>query len=141
MSKRLKNPDQIPLLAVPSVDVGPFKAALVSAIKSCPLSREQIADRMSLILGKGLSVHEINTWTAQSKDRHLPRADELIAFVQVTGRPEPLAAIAAEARLTVIGPEDAQLLEIARLEEEKARINDRLNRLAAIRRGSRDEQG
>lgn len=120
------------MFSVPTINVKPFKDALKDALRACPLSRDQVADRMSMILGKKITIHEINTWTAQSKEAHLPRTDELIAFHQVVGRPEPINAIAAEAGLTVIDQADARILKIAKLKREKLRIQQEIERLTAI---------
>jgi hypothetical protein len=46
---------------------------LSECIKSCPLSRYEIAGKLSELLGKEITKYQLDTWTAESKEGyHLP---------------------------------------------------------------------
>jgi len=105
--------------SIPVIDIPALKNALSLAIKKCPKSREQVADDVSAILRKRVSVDEINSWTAVSKPGHLPRLDELAAFIMATGSPAPNGALAALAGHAVIGRRDADILRLAKLHRER----------------------
>ena len=116
---------------VPVFDPAPIKASLRFAIRDMTRSREQIADSMSEILGKRVARTEIDSWTADSKPGHLPRADELVAFVMAGGDRDGRVAqlFASLCGQLVIDKNDAAMLEAARLRRDRAAIDARLSRI------------
>lgn len=135
MPKSKEKIGQEELFDVPILDVTPIKQAIATSMRGLSLSREQVADRMTLYLGKRITKSQINDWCTPSKPAHLPRADELLALVFATGRPDIPDAIAQVAKFRVIDRKDAELLEIARLEEEETIIQEKLAQMRAFRRG------
>jgi hypothetical protein len=138
MSKTQKNIDQRAFSFLPLVDVWALKKALSAAVKACPWSVEQIADRVSAFLGKRVSPAAIDAWKAPSKPDHWPNYAQLAAFIYATGRPEPADALLAATGLRVIGTADAELLEIAKLQEARQAIDEKLaQRITARKAGGR----
>lgn len=100
-----------------------LRLALCVAIKLCPLSRWEIAGKMSHLLGCEISKFQIDTWTAESKDGHRLPSEYLPAFCLVTADHAPLRILAETAGLFALPGPDALRSEIRRLEEESRRIN------------------
>lgn len=100
-----------------------LRLSLCAAIKSCPLSRWEIAGRMSHLLGCEISKFQIDAWTAESKDGHRLPGEYLPAFCLVTADHGPLRVLAETAGLFALPGPDALRSEIRRLEEESRRIN------------------
>lgn len=101
----------------------PLRVALCAAIKQCPLSRWEIAGKMSHLLGQEISKFSLDAWTAESKDGHRLPAEYLPAFCQVTGDNGPLQILAETAGLFALPGPDALRSEIRKLEEDSRRIN------------------
>lgn len=116
---------------VPVFDPSPIKAAIRLAIRDMTRSREQIADEMSERLGRRINRTEIDSWTADSKPGHLPRADELVAFVMAGGDRDGRIAqlFASLCGQLVIDKNDAAMLEAARLRRDRAAIDAKLSRI------------
>ncbi|MHB1183360.1 MAG: hypothetical protein ACYC4A_01490 [Desulfobulbia bacterium] len=100
-----------------------LRLAMCAAIKSCPLSRWEIAGRMSHLLGQEISKYQIDAWTAESKDGHRMPAEHLPAFCLVTADHGPLRILAETAGLFALPGPDALRSEIRRLQEEAKKIN------------------
>jgi len=58
-----------------------IRVYLRRAIKQCIYSREQIAERMSLLTGKNITKAQLDSWTAESKRAHNFPTAYLPAFV------------------------------------------------------------
>lgn len=101
-----------------------LRLALCAAIKGCPLSRWEIAGRMSHLLGGEVTRFQLDSWTAESKDGHRMPAEYLPAFCLVTKDNGPLRILAEAAGLFALPGPDALRSEIQRLEEEARRISD-----------------
>ena len=109
---------QLDLFASLSVDIGPaIKAALAEAIRACPLSHEQLAERINeLAAAAGVTCNGraqvvtadiINKWTSHSAAHHIPLR-LLPLFCRAAGSTLPLEVLS----------EDAMLLEWARMEKK-----------------------
>lgn len=114
--------------------------ALTSAIKqSGPLSRWEIAGRMSHLLGTEITKFQIDAWTAESKEGHRIPAEYLPAFCTATGSREPLQILTDIAGLFCLPGPDALRAEIQRYAEAEATARgEKLRRktlLAAIKEG------
>ena len=102
----------------------PLRRAVVAAIKRCPLSRWEIAGKMSHLLGTEITKFQIDAWTAESKEMHRVPAEYLPAFCMVTGDHGPLQLMAETAGLFAIPGPDALRVEIQRLDEQERKIKD-----------------
>lgn len=99
-----------------------FRCAQVEAIKQCPLSRWEIAGKMSHLLGLEITKYQIDTWTSESKDRHRMPGEFIPAFCLVTGCMRPMQVLNEIAGLFALPGADALRAEIQRLDEEERRI-------------------
>jgi hypothetical protein len=99
-----------------------LRAAIRAAIKSCPLSRHQIAGEMSHLLGETISKESLDSWTRKSDERngrpgrHIP-AEYLPAFCRATGDTTPLEIMGQMIGLFVLPGQDALRSEIHKLDE------------------------
>lgn len=111
-----------------SLDVNSrFRAAISEAIKNCPLSRAQIAARMSDLTGCDISTAMINSWTAESKEAHRFPAIFLPAFFEATKATWPYRVLAQPVGLYIMESPDA-------LRSEVAAIDDQIKKLQQERR-------
>ena len=100
-----------------------LRAAISSDIKASPLSRYQIAARMSELIGSEISETQLNSWTAESHQKHRFPATYLPAFIRATGGQRRAFEIIADyAGLLVLPGADALRVEINRLDEEIERL-------------------
>jgi hypothetical protein len=91
------------------------------AIRQVPKSRESIADEMTHLSGQPVTVHMINSWTAESHPHRLP-AELLPAFCQATGSVEPLRILAEATGVYTLPGVDALRAEVQKLREEEQKI-------------------
>ncbi|RJF94840.1 hypothetical protein D3874_03225 [Oleomonas cavernae] len=105
-------------------------AALARAIKDCPLSRAEIAARMSDLTGKAITEAMLNSWTSKAHDGWRFPFEFAPAFEVATGS-QCLQLLLARKRGTLImTPRDGRDAEIGRLQREiradKQRLRDLL---------------
>jgi len=82
----------VPLLATPgALSVAPALRGLLSdLLKRCPMSRFEVAARMSELTGEHISKHQLDAWTAESREgwrfplEYLPALEEAIHTHDVT---------------------------------------------------------
>ena len=67
--------------------------ALHDAIKNCPLSRWEIAAKMSELLDAEISKSQIDAWTSESKEGHRFPLEYAAAFCQVVKNNAPLEVV------------------------------------------------
>jgi hypothetical protein len=89
------------------------RAILGDAIQNSSKSREQIADEMTGLIGKKISVRMLNDWTAESKENRWPLCYTR-ALCAVMNDYRLLKYLADNSGLILITPEDAELLELGR---------------------------
>ena len=99
-----------------------LRMAVVEAIKQCPLSRWEIAGKMSHLLGVEVSKYQIDAWTAESKEGHRLPAEYMPAFCMVTGDNGPLRMMAETAGLFAMPGPDALRAETQKLDEDIKRL-------------------
>jgi hypothetical protein len=88
------------------------------------LSREQIADRMSKLIGTKITEGTLYNWTAESHPHTMP-ADYLPAFIVATGgQRRAVEAISRHSNLYLLPGPEALRAEIERLDEEEKRIRN-----------------
>lgn len=146
-SKKLfDNPNQISIFDIISESVGtiPNEGALnidnqlrrgvSDALKQCPLSRYQVAARMSELMGMDVTKSMLDTWTAESKEQHRFPAAYLPAFCAATSSRLPLEIITRATGGFLLPGGDALRSEIQRLGEEIAQMKrERQKRILFLR--------
>ena len=107
-----------------------LKNAMNRAIKRCPLSRIQIAERMNELMGEeGMENGEvtadlINSWTKDDPKRIIPT--KLIPFFcRATQSILPLVALAQPMAAMVIEGKDIEVLELGFAEMERLKVKQR----------------
>lgn len=98
-----------------------LRAAVGAAIKAAPKSREAIADEMAQMTGAAISVHNLNSWTAESHPHRMP-AEYVPAFCVATGSIEPIRVLAETAGVYTLPGEDALRSEVQKLREQERQI-------------------
>lgn len=99
-----------------------LRAAINEALKGCPLSRWEVAGKMSHLLGIEISKFMLDAWTAESKEGHRFPAEYLPAFCEVTGDRRPLSILASKAGLFALPGPDALRAEIQKLDEQTKKL-------------------
>lgn len=93
-----------------------------AAIKSCQLSRHQIAGEMSYLLGKNITKEQIDSWTRETDSPDLPKrhipAEYLPAFCRATGSMAPIEVMGRTAGMFVLPGPDALRAEMQKLDEQ-----------------------
>jgi len=74
-----------------------LQGIVTECIKHCPLSRWEIAGRMSALVNQEITKYMLDTWTAESKEYHRFPAEYMPAFCQAVGSYEPLRFLAEKA--------------------------------------------
>lgn len=99
-----------------------FRAAVSADIKSCSLSRYQIAARMSELAGQEITEKMLYNWTAETQDKHRFPCQFLPAFVIATGGRRAFEVLSRKAGLFALPGPEALRAEIQRLDEEEKKI-------------------
>ena len=104
-----------------------LRLSLIKAIRNCRLSRHQIAGEMSHLVGCEVSKTTIDTWTAESKERHRIPAEYLPAFCKATGDLDPIRIMAECGGMFAMPGPEALRAEIQKYDEQerKARAEKR----------------
>lgn len=105
-----------------------LQGIITQCIKRCPLSRWQIAGKMSELLNQEISKYMLDTWTAESKEYHRFPAEYLPAFCAVTGSFEPLRLLAEKANVFVVPGPEALRGEIERYRQEIKRLQKEMRK-------------
>jgi hypothetical protein len=95
-----------------------FRAAISDALKRCPLSRWQVAARMSELTGCEITKAMLDSWTAESKEDHRFPAIFLPAFCEAVGCSEPLKMMGRLVGVFILPGPEALRAEIQRIEED-----------------------
>jgi hypothetical protein len=102
-----------------------LRATLSRVLKDCPDSREVIAGRMSELLGADISVHQLNAWTAESRESWRFPFEFAAAFEQATGCHSLTELLARKRGCTVLVGEESLKVELGRLEMKESEIKKR----------------
>ncbi|HAR98528.1 MAG TPA: hypothetical protein DCS11_06515 [Syntrophus sp. (in: bacteria)] len=97
-----------------------FREAVSEALRWCPLSRYQIAARMSELTDTDITKTMLDSWTAESKVQNRFPAVFLPAFCEAVGSHEPLKLLGGLVGVFVMPGPEALRAEIQRIEEEIA---------------------
>ena len=98
-----------------------YLAAVKQALKQAPKSRETIADEMTHLSGRTITVSMINNWAAESHPHDLPAELEHI-FCHVCGCDAPIRLKNDKYGLFTLPGPDALRAEIQKLDEEEKRV-------------------
>jgi hypothetical protein len=105
------------------------KEALKSALDKSGLTRELIAEELSRLVGRNISVHQLNNWAApEKKDRYIP-LDCVGALAVILQDTEVVQAALEGSGFQVIGPMDAAYLELGKITAEEKRRRKRKRKL------------
>lgn len=106
-----------------------LRASLVKAIKQCSLSRYQIAAQISELISRDITKEMLDKYCAESAEAHRIPAEIIPAFCLITGSRAALDLLAQAIGCTLLGPEEAQALEIVRLRMEKTELEKQIKKL------------
>lgn len=131
--RRVHDPLTLDLFEVPvpraplpgALDVGLQIRHLVSdLLKACPLNRFEVAARMSELLGHEITKHQLDSWTAESREGWRFPLEYLPAF-EVAVETHRVTTWLADLRgcKVLVGKEalDAEIGKLERLKEDAAR--------------------
>jgi len=99
-----------------------FRAAITDDLKACPLSRYQVAARMSELVGQEITESMLYTWTADSKEKHRFPCQFLPAFVIATGGRRSFEALSRKSGLFALPGAEALRAEIQRIDEDMKKL-------------------
>lgn len=105
--------------------------AVKAAIKSAPKSREQLADDMTALSGRKVTVVMINNWTADSHSHDLP-AELTAVFCEATGDYGALMVLNESAGVFMVEPPDVIRARLQKLEEQKRKLDKEKHKYAAL---------
>ncbi|MHB9074616.1 MAG: hypothetical protein ACYC6G_13955 [Desulfobaccales bacterium] len=108
-----------------------LKVEMNLALKRCPLSRYEVAGRMSHLLNEEISKAQIDSWTADSKDRHIP-AQYIPAFCEVTNYDGPLVVMNRKRRLHTFQEPDAIRAAIQQLREKQKEVSQEIRQAEGL---------
>jgi hypothetical protein len=91
-----------------------IRGVLGESIQRCSKSRAQIADEMSVLVGREVTERQLNNYTAQSREQFRWPAELTRAFCFVTGDDRLLRALPEAAGLRVIAGTEGDLLDLGR---------------------------
>ena len=119
-----------PSLAAGSLNVGPRLRALLSEmLKITPLTRYQVAARMSELLGQDVTKHQLDSWTAESRNEWRFPFEYAPAFEAACETHDLTEFLAALRGSIVLVGEDALKAELGALEIAEAEIKTRKRKL------------
>ena len=104
-------------------------ATLAKAIKECPLSRAEIAARMSDLVGEAISEHMLNKWTSRSSEGWRFPFEYAAAFEWATGSQALQLLLARKRGALIMTPKDGRDAEIGRAQRELREAQKRLRGL------------
>jgi hypothetical protein len=105
------------------------REAITVSIKRCQLSREQIADRMSYLLGVNVTARMIASFTAKSKELHRWPGAWDRAFCRAVNDDALLQCRAEAAGYKLIRGEEIQLFELGRQYLRRKRADEQTEML------------
>jgi hypothetical protein len=114
-----------------SIDAA-VRSLISDALKRCPLSRYEVAAKMSEILGTEITKAQIDAWSAESKENHRFPLVYIGAFCDATTNKSLGRYIAQLCGGHFIEGEDAVRLELGRIEEQKAELQKKEQAIRAF---------
>lgn len=96
--------------------------AVALALKSCALSRAEIAARMSVELGYQVSENMLANYASEGAEAHRITLERFIALVEVTGCTDLLGFVASRFGQVVVPERYQALIDMHLAEEAEAKI-------------------
>ncbi|MBN9232739.1 MULTISPECIES: hypothetical protein [Phyllobacteriaceae] len=111
---------------------GKLKRGMSRALKDCAHERPEVAMRIATALGQdSFSLATLNAYTAESNETHDISLVRFKAFVRATRATWLWDLVVADDGLTMLIGDEARLAEIARVQQERAALDDKLKELKA----------
>jgi hypothetical protein len=104
------------------------KRAAAQDLKECQWSREQVAEGLSKLVGREVSLAQLDTMTAETKTHRLP-AEWIPAWVRITGSTRLLELLCAECGLWLADATEHDLADLARAQIQQERNNGKIDEL------------
>lgn len=114
-----------------------LRALLSQILKDCPHNRYQVAARMSELLGTDISKHQLDAWTAESREPWRFPLEYLVPFEVACETVRLTEWLAAKRGGQVLFGREALTAELGRLQ----RMNDETQRQIRALRKSMEEEG
>ena len=105
-----------------------FRDTLSRAISKVPESRWQTAARISELTNRTITKDMLDKYCSANPDYAL-RAEALPAVIHVTGMVEVAQVLLNPVGFEIVGPEDAKLVRLAKLEAKKRELDAEIARL------------
>lgn len=109
-----------------------LRDALKSALKACPLSRQEVAEELGRLVGRSVGAASLDAWLADSKEGHRFPAAYVPAFCRVVGSIEPLRVLASACGSWLGTQEERLLVEFAQAERTAESARRRKRELAVL---------
>ena len=100
--------------------------AVQSALKNCPLSREEIADEMSRLLGEKITPNHIANWAAESKNGWRMPLEYAAAFSVITNDNRVIKAAFSGSGINVLEDSEMVYYKIGKASEEQRELAAKL---------------
>lgn len=118
-----------------------LRQALSQSLKENPLSRYEVAAKMSEMLGDDVSKNMLDAYTAESRETHQISVVRLVAMILATRDYDLLAMVAGKVGCRLLVGEEAVAAEVGFIDQEIEELRARraeLKRLhpVTLRRGS-----
>ncbi len=98
---------------------GKICRGVAHTLKESPLSRAEIAERMSVFLGEDVSQNMLNAYASQAREDHVINVVRFIALIDATQDRRLLEMVAEVFGWTVIERRFLKLIELASLQEQQ----------------------
>jgi hypothetical protein len=108
------------------------RAILSDAIKQSAHSRDQIADRMSFLLGSRITVSMLNNFTSESKDRHRWPFAWTRAFCIAADDRRLIQHLAEQSGFILLPSEDADVVRLGELVIEQKKNHAEIDSRAQV---------
>ncbi|MDF1555783.1 MAG: hypothetical protein P1P84_22100 [Deferrisomatales bacterium] len=106
-----------------SLSMGPVvREALTAVLRKCPLSRYEVAGKMSEFIGGEVTKTMLDAYTADSKETHRFPFELAPAFIAATTDRSILSVVATPVGCKVVAGQDVLMLELAKIGDEKSRL-------------------
>ena len=99
-------------------------SAFAALIRKSKLSRDELAQRVSLLLGRSVSTDSLNAWTAPTNRNRMP-ADVMAALCVILKDFSPLNLLLAPAGVVIADPRDQAFCELGKTRIERETLEER----------------
>jgi hypothetical protein len=102
-----------------------IKRAAALDLKECRWSREEVAEGISKLVGRVISLAQLDTITAETKLHRMP-AEWIPAWVRVTGSTRILDLLCAESGMWMADETEHDLADLARAQIHQERVTGKI---------------